>query len=250
MKRIVFFIFLACIYIPLSATSTISEKYLADYITDCVDYWFYPHNTYPRLYTLKNSILNELAFSSNYEYTWHWASLSYQKEYPLTYIEQLLRGATLDCIKEEAYTYAKEKTSTKQAHTLAERIYETLLNLCLHTSYLEQGIFAPYIGHHLQSLVHKLLNQKPTAHTTITHYYTSTDCCICMESFEEVMRLFLTPCGHDICISCAERWFFTENKKGCPQCRTTVDKKALRETINQAAQTIITFAPSAPPLFY
>ena len=59
--------------------------------------------------------------------------------------------------------------------------------------------------------------------------HTSTSCCICMELFEEVIieRLYLNPCGHDICEICALEWFFPNNildqQKPCPTCRSTID---------------------------
>ena len=49
-----------------------------------------------------------------------------------------------------------------------------------------------------------------------------SDDCICMESFSDVQRIFLRPCGHDICMTCAYAWFLENSNKTCPQCRAVV----------------------------
>lgn len=63
--------------------------------------------------------------------------------------------------------------------------------------------------------------------------YTSTECVVCLEEFGgSVKRLYLKPCGHDICKQCAFDWFFGSNqKRTCPQCRANVNLDALQNDI-------------------
>jgi len=63
--------------------------------------------------------------------------------------------------------------------------------------------------------------------------YTSTECVVCLEEFGgSVKRLYLKPCGHDICKQCAFDWFFGSNqKRTCPQCRANVNLDALQQDI-------------------
>jgi len=63
--------------------------------------------------------------------------------------------------------------------------------------------------------------------------YPSDDCCICMESFSDVKRIFLRPCGHDICMTCAYVWFLDNSNKTCPQCRTVVSLPDLEAALAQ-----------------
>lgn len=64
--------------------------------------------------------------------------------------------------------------------------------------------------------------------------YPSDDCCCCIESFDDVERVFLKPCGHDICKDCAYQWFFGGNNDSCPHCRATVDLNYLSILVSSA----------------
>ena len=65
--------------------------------------------------------------------------------------------------------------------------------------------------------------------------YPSEDCCSCMESFDDVNRVFIKPCGHDICALCAQDWFFTNKNNTCPHCRTAADPTHLAAMITMVS---------------
>jgi hypothetical protein len=54
--------------------------------------------------------------------------------------------------------------------------------------------------------------------------YLSENCCFCLDNFEQdnLTRVILKPCGHDICKACSEQWLSANNT--CPTCRTQVQK--------------------------
>jgi hypothetical protein len=55
----------------------------------------------------------------------------------------------------------------------------------------------------------------------IKTYYSSDECCACFESFGDVRRVYLNPCGHDMCTNCANLVV------KCPQCRAhIIDRRA------------------------
>lgn len=234
---------------PAFAQQTIKEKHLANYVMDCLEYWFYPNHTNPQLPGLAKSIVADILNSQNYDYEWSWSSLIYEVVYPVDYVEQIIRGAILQYVMENSYTYAREITSRENARRIADYIYNYLFNYCSQTATLSQGIFSGCIGTDLKNWVIQIYNQSTQGYNPapVQQYYPSLSCCICLEDFADVPRIFMTPCGHDICVACAERWFFTERKGSCPLCRQTVDKKALRLAINQSVHDSAKYAPSAPP---
>lgn len=59
--------------------------------------------------------------------------------------------------------------------------------------------------------------------------FPTPDCPVCMESFESATRLFLTPCGHNMCKTCAYNWCYTESKSTCPICRASINRQKLAE---------------------
>ena len=217
------------------AGHTIKERQLPNYIIDCLEYWFYPNHANPQLNGLSKSITEEILNSKNYEHEWSWNSLSFEIVYPLEYVEQILRGAIIQFVSDNSYHYAREITSRENARRIADYIYNYLFNYCSQTATLGQGIFAGCIGNDLKNWVVQVYNQSTQGYNPapVQNYYASLSCCICMEDFDDVPRIYMVPCGHDICVGCAERWFFTENKSSCPLCRQKIDKKALQLAIHQ-----------------
>ncbi len=215
---------------------SIKEKQLPVYVIDCLEFWFYPNHNNPQVPQLAKSITTQIRNSQNYQYDWSWSELVYEVVYPLDYVEQMLRGATIQHITENSYQYALEITTRENAQRIADYIYKYLFNYCAQTSVLAQSVFAGCIGSNLKNWVIQIYNQSTQGYnpTPIQNYYTSLNCCICLEDFGDVPRIYMAPCGHDICVGCAERWFFTQSKNSCPLCRQTVDKKALRLAINQS----------------
>lgn len=228
------------ILVLLAATNmahghNIKEKHISNYVIDCIEYWFYPNHTHPQLPGLAKSITKEIINSKNYAYEWSWSSLTYEVIYPLEYVEQMLRGAIIQHVSEASFIYAREITSRENSKRISDYIYNYLFNYCSQTGVLGQGVFAGCIGKDLKNWVIQIYNQSSQGYNPAPaqNYYPSLNCCICMEDFADVPRIYMTPCGHDICVGCSERWFFTENKNSCPLCRQKVDKKALRLAINQ-----------------
>jgi hypothetical protein len=225
----------------LYSLDTIKDKHLESYVSECIEYWFYPNQEYSEIRKLTKLICQDIRGSNQESFTWNWNSLAFEYGYKREYIEQLMRGAVIDYVKERSYEIARKFGSSQTAAKVSQIIANELFELCSQSIEMRGSIFSSYAGRALRErvehLYHWVLNNgdyiSPSS-TVIAHLYPSDDCCICYDSFNEVSRVFLAPCGHDICVTCAERWFYTENKKSCPQCRQTVDKKALRQAINQA----------------
>jgi hypothetical protein len=105
----------------------------------------------------------------------------------------------------------------------------------------------PFVGSALEKAVNDKINQwapapiKPKPQATrpsiapvpAEKQFTSQACCACLDDFgADVERVYLKPCGHDICKSCAYEWFFGATQKTqCPQCRGIVDLNKLQNEI-------------------
>ena len=250
-KKIIFALSIIGMPFLLDAKNSIKESHLDKYIYNCVEFWFYPNHFPSPLKRLTKIITQEIKSSGNYNSEWNWDTYSYDTTYSMDYVEQMIRGITLEFIKNEAYTYAREIMSAAHAAKVAEYIYDQLFSVCANATELGQGIFASYIDVSLKNMVrdiyhHHSLDIVPGIVPVAQTFYPSTDCCICLESFYDVIRVFLVPCGHDVCVTCAKHWFFTDNKSNCPLCRQKVDKKALKNALAQAKSGTV---PSAPPLY-
>lgn len=146
------FIALFTAIVPLQA-QMIKEIHLHNYVIDCIEYWFYPNHTNPQLPALAKSITIEIMNSYNYEYEWSWVTFTYEVVYPLDYVEQIIRGAIIQFIVDNSYTYARDITNRENARRIADYIYNYLFNYCSQTSLLGQGIFAGCIGQDLRNWV-------------------------------------------------------------------------------------------------
>lgn len=163
-------------------------------------------------------------------------------------VDQLILSAILEFIEETSYQYALQRTGNRD---LARRVANSMLNNALAVIGRRIPVnaydLAPFVGRALQEAVDFELATLLSAvhHAQQTHYasssssspshatphYETEDCCVCAESFNDVARVFLTPCGHDICKACARSWFFDQHKSTCPMCRATVDKTDLAKAL-------------------
>jgi hypothetical protein len=218
---------------------------------------------------LKNLILNNVLYSS-YVYTWTTSGKYYSKDL----IDQYISSAILEYIEDTSYNYAYKKTGDSRiAHKIADSMRNNALARMQRYGALDAESLAPFVGRALKRAVDDYLNQwqynvlyQAPSHqyqsfnyesTSYTQppaqspeyeeeqkFYPSDTCCVCLESFDEnnnnsVSRVFLQPCGHDMCKSCAYQWFFVPNRndaKTCPQCRGKVNLDKLSTDVASAPQ--------------
>ena len=148
----------------IHTSSTIKDAQLGTYVTECLDYWFYPNNTYSQLSTLNYDINVAIHASSNYDYQWSWQSLSYEVVYPLDYVYQVVLGETLEFIYDASYYCALDFTNPGKAESIALHIYDHLVAFCAQPIQLARGAFSIYIGTDLRSMVWRLYQE------SIGHY--------------------------------------------------------------------------------
>ena len=141
------------------SSGSIQDAQLGAYVTECLDYWFYPNNTYSQLSTLNYDINVLIHSSSNYDYQWNWQTLSYEVVYPLDYVYQLVLGETLEFIYDASYYCALDFTNPGKAESIASHIYDHLLAFCSQPIQLARGAFSAYIGTDLRSMVWRLYQQ-------------------------------------------------------------------------------------------
>ncbi len=194
----------------------------------------------------------------------------YGKRYSKDVIDQYISSAILEYIEDTSYRYALKQTNNS---TVARKIAESMRNNALARiqkyGFLDAESLAPFVGSALKRAVREAINRYDVPHQ---HDYRPSDynnrppaynpeyqepkpapayspdyqeeklypseaCCTCLESFDSVSRVFLKPCGHDICKDCAYQWFFVPNRndnKTCPQCRSSVNLDKLSMDVASA----------------
>jgi len=72
----------------------------------------------------------------------------------------------------------------------------------------------------------------------VTHTGESSEteeCPVCFvrwdDKTENLIQFRIDECGHEICTTCAKRWFVQENNNACPLCRVRVNVANLKEQI-------------------
>lgn len=140
-------------------------------------------------------------------------------------VDQLIASAVLDFIQTTAYQYTLDRTGNC---TIAHRISTSMFNNALSTinqrGYVDAEIIIKFAGYALVEAVDYEMALIASIQPQSAPVYASQDCCVCTENFNDVQRIYLTPCGHDICADCAYTWFFTQQKTSCPLCRSTINK--------------------------
>ncbi len=134
-------------------------------------------------------------------------------------------------VNNKSYNTALYKTKNNAiSQKVAKSILGELQKKHQSASFLFHGIFRNFIGNALKQKARECCNRFEQPLQTQHHHdlYPSENCCVCFDSFKDVQRIYLMPCGHDICKVCAQQWFFDQRKNSCPQCRAITEKNDLR----------------------
>lgn len=131
--------------------------------------------------------------------------------------------------------------NTRVAQRVKDRILVEMKSLYNASGTLMGGAFKPYVGNALVEKVNQLCNQFDTPYIApkqpqlcIQKLYTEKDCRVCFETFSsQVVRIYLKPCGHDICVDCARKHFIDYKNNTCPACRRAVDRHELEKSLAQ-----------------
>lgn len=164
-------------------------------------------------------------------------------------IDEYIASGIALYIEQTSYHYALKATRNSDiAVRIAESMRNNALALIDKRSYLDAEMLVPFIGKSLKTavkLIAKQTNNNPMWPLNVEtnekpqKLYPSSECCICFEDFDEatIERIFLTPCGHDLCKMCAHQLFLTEGhppKRVCPKCRTEINVQALAREMRSA----------------
>lgn len=142
-------------------------------------------------------------------------------------------------VEQKSYDLALRRSKQEiVAENVKRRIRDEITRIVSESYELPPRSLSLFIGHALEEKVNALCEVFVTPyHHTVT-LYPSHECCVCLETLSNVNRIYLFPCGHDICKKCCQENFFTHGRSRCPICNQNVDIENLRQTL---------FSPSAPP---
>lgn len=235
--RSIFFLSLIPFF-SLQASHAMTVKELNNYLDrmmDDVAYYWYPYVESREVKSLRKDLYHAI---TEYAGAMSWfGSVSYERDL----VDQYIKSGLIDFIEEKAYKVAAKHIAKKErAKKIAESMRNNALALIAKNPNLDLRSLRPFIGESLKKAIDYELHSSSS--TTVSDYapsydhplYPSQDCPVCFEPFgsDHVERIFLTPCGHDICKECARQWFFeASNRSSCPQCRATVDRKVLERAL-------------------
>ena len=238
-----------------NTTYTLSHKQAQNYIDLYVvslDNGLHPNASYNDIQNIRNKT-NTAFNQSSTVFIWISGIRMYNKDM----IDQFLLSAIIETVESNTYNYAFDQTrSTHTASKITQTIRTKLMKLIERKQVLDPQDLRPFFGYPLQQAIrteiaHVSYQYNNTGHSY--HYpsygssgnigssghhgysgatYASRACCICFDTFGGATeRLFLKPCGHDICTMCALDYFFPNNlpdqTKKCPICRSWVNLEEL-----------------------
>ncbi len=225
-----------------------ARSYVAQYLAS-IDHGLRPHVYNNDMDWLKSQVYQALRESS-FVYKW----ISNRKWYSRDKINQIVLSNLLDLIKNNSYSYALEQSNNQMvSQKIADSMRNNALAIIQKYASLDIQLLRPFFGDNLKRRIRKELNnfdvpyqhnydisynQESISYTEqpyAAHYYPSEACCVCLEQFDIVERIFLKPCGHDMCKICAIEWFYEYNAdqtKTCPICRSWVNLDQLGIDLN------------------
>jgi hypothetical protein len=214
-----------------------AEKHLSEKLNNQLTYFWLSWDDYQAIQEIKKLIPKVLkkSFTNKRNYT-HRTEKFFSEE--RTH-EQALQEI-ISHIKNKVYSYAFDQTKNRDIANRTLNILEKeLFNACATKKKLHN-----YFGLSLKKKVTntiKIIQKKHAAQLAAQRaervkiqeiaakvaasqqkqapkkFYPSDDCCICFTSLAAHNRLYLVPCGHDVCEKCYKKY-----KEKCAQCRAEV----------------------------
>ncbi len=221
---------------------TLSRRQLEEYVDNyfaSLGYELYPNVTQEELVSMKSAVTHTIDYAPD-SYIW----VSGVRFYDKNKVDGFILDAIIQNIEQTSYTIAYNNSyNSTLATKVSQSIRKSATSYIQKQSFLDAQKLKQFFGYGLTQLVRERINQidMPYQAPTTTYYtpvpsapplYESASCCICMEPFSaSCERIYLKPCGHDICAGCALNWFFPTNTpdhtRTCPQCRSRVNFDAL-----------------------
>lgn len=236
--------------------STMSDSQMRSYVRQVCRAFGY-ELTYSEVNDLEQAIIRTITYDSDAYQSGRYGGYIKDK------VDQYMYSGILQFIEEYAYSYAYRRIqNNSRARAIAESMRNNGHALIAQSKSVSGAQLGQFVGSALKKAVdYELANTQqaynkpqysnpPAYNPEYTQYqaqqsaaaaaaanaanyvtYPSDDCCVCMESFKDVRRIFLKPCGHDICVTCAYAWFFDGKNKACPQCRAKVSLNDLERAL-------------------
>ncbi len=223
---------IVALFVTFNQTNTFSQNnadflygqdQMREYVNQCTATLFHPNNERPEVRKFQNDVAQKINRNYNVGF-FIWDRYNTEKVY------DAILNESVNFIEKQACEYAKNQKA-------GDFVRQELLDKIGRTSELPVGVFSEYIGERLKQKVAHLYSpthtqsQQPIAPPI--KLYPSEACCACLENFDgnNVVKVYLYPCGHDMCKECSRDHFFKFKKDNCPHCRARVDKERLRGNI-------------------
>lgn len=138
----------------------IKDAQLSNYITHVVEFLFYPQHKHYQVKNIIERTISSIRSSTLSENEWSWSSFSYEIVYPFDLVQDVIRGAILDSIKETSYASLLDLTGDKNiSFNISKQIHNNALRIFEQSYELERGAFASYAGSNLTALASQMYYQ-------------------------------------------------------------------------------------------
>lgn len=161
---------------------------------------------------------------------WWWSSSSWTS--------QEVYDAVVNCsikhVEKQAFNLAKEQTGSPEVtNNIVERVRNEMLGIIARTDEFQIGALQQYIGTNLAYTVYNMSHQYEVPWQQLQCRTDEVRCRQCHVSFARGIRwVYLWPCGHDMCVSCANNYFLFWGNQRCPACNQFVDIHVLRAQLS------------------
>lgn len=162
----------------------------------------------------------------------HWDWFNWRTEYRVAEVQEAIHAHIVDYIEQQVRHIAWNYTHNNETiHQLVAHFSNEATRILTQSSHLN-GKFVDFLYDKLQQKVWRMKERLDKEQkNSQSPRYPSDQCCVCLEGFEHVQKVFLEPCGHDICAGCAHQLYFGHGHRTCSLCRRKVNLAKLREVL-------------------
>jgi hypothetical protein len=155
---------------------------------------------------------------------WWWQSVSWKQEE----VYEATMNGLVDYVEEQTFLDAKKETGNCEVtHRITNEIRDELLNKMSYAAEFKKESLKEYVGEGLKFKIFQLSYRYLPPWQRTPNRTDSVACCKCNAKFAPGSQWTYLVCGHNLCITCAEKFSHAENVR-CPKCNWPINSKLLR----------------------
>lgn len=209
----------------LPPTNLLNEKQIQNYVGNVLDALFaLNHDASDDKRAIEHHVTKKLVEPTTLEKEYN---IPVERTQQQVYQEVL--NAIVNYVEKKSFYIAKQHTGNHRVTSVISKSIKLELSQKISSSGdFQIGALGEFVGNRLEQKVRNMSYRFDVPYQKVIKRFDERRCRVCLNRFsKDLSWIYVSPCGHDMCVVCAQNYFIKKDKKVCPACNQEVDKYQL-----------------------